>query len=59
MVPVATALTRSTATFCDFLEDHGFSVPAAEDARKRLKQAVLAAKPERRVMLVERAGLAG
>jgi hypothetical protein len=59
MVPVATALIRSTATFCEFLEDRGFSVPAARDVRRQLKQAVLAAEPTRRVLLVERAGWHG
>jgi putative DNA primase/helicase len=59
MVPVATAQIRTTTTFCDFLEDRGFSVPAARDARRRLKQAVLAAEPTRRVLLVEQSGWHG
>jgi putative DNA primase/helicase len=58
-VLVAAAQIRTTTTLCDFLEDNGFSVPAAKDARRRLKQAVLAAEPTRRAMLVERAGWHG
>jgi putative DNA primase/helicase len=59
MVAAASGQIRTAALLCDFLEDHGFPIPASEEGRRQLTQTVFAAQPIRRLLLVERPGWHG
>jgi hypothetical protein len=56
MVIASSGQIRISTLLCEFLEDHGFVIPATEEARQRLAKSVFAAQPSRRLLLVKRSG---
>jgi putative DNA primase/helicase len=59
IVAAVNSQIRTGSLLCDFLEDHGFPVPPAEETRQRLTRSILEAQPSRRLLLVERPGWHG
>src|SRR5271170_2081827 len=59
MVTASSGQIRTSTLLYEFLEDHGFELPATEEGRQRLAKTVLAAQPSRRYLFVERPGWHG